>query len=100
MVLQIVTFRCCLVVVGAVNRGCELTKRVFVDVGVRVTRKRDGAPGVVVNRSLCVPSVAHPGIYGKTVLSIRLDDAALAAAAGGDMVGDLSWFTSCFRVQS
>lgn len=73
-------------------------KTVFVDVGTRVTRKRDGATGVVVDRRLAVPSVAHPGIYGKTVLGIRLDDVALAKAAGGDMVGDLSWFTSNFRV--
>ncbi len=75
-----------------------MTKRVVTNVGVRVTRKRDGAPGVVVERYLTVPSVAHPGIYGKTVLSIRLDDAELARMAGGDMAGDLSWFASNFRV--
>jgi hypothetical protein len=75
-----------------------MTKTRFVDVGTRVERKRDKAQGAIVDRSLVVPSVAHPGIYGKTVLSIRLDDPQLRHNAGGDMVGDLSWFTSNFRV--
>ncbi len=70
----------------------------MVDIGQRVERKRDGAAGVIVARSLAVPSVAHPGIYGKTVVSIRLDDQTLRANAGGDMVGDLSWLKSNFRI--
>jgi hypothetical protein len=68
-----------------------------VDVGTLVVRKRDGATGRVVDRRLAVPSVAHPGIYGKTLLSVRLDDTDLRKAAGGDMVGDLSWFASNFK---
>jgi hypothetical protein len=75
-----------------------MTKTRFVDVGTRVTRKRDGATGTISSRALAVPSVAHPGVYGKTILGILLDDAALRQAAGGEMVGDLNWFTSNFRV--
>lgn len=71
-----------------------MATRTFVDVGCQVQRKRDGATGVVVGRALAVPSVAMPGIYGKTVLTIRLDDPALRQAAGGDQTGDLSWFVS------
>jgi hypothetical protein len=77
-----------------------MTKRTFVDVGTRFERKRDGATGTVVDRFASVPSVAHPGIYGKTLLALRLDDETLRAAAGGDMTGDLSWFASLFRVKA
>lgn len=68
------------------------------DIGMRVQRKRDGAVGSIVGWKLAVPSVAHPGVYGKTIVTIRLDDAALRAAAGGDMTGDLSWARSNFKV--
>ena len=68
-------------------------------IGERVARKRDGATGVIVGRTLVVPSVAHPGIYGKTVVSVRLDDTELAAKVGGDMDGDLGWLRSYFAVR-
>lgn len=67
------------------------------EIGTRVTRKRDGATGTVTERQLVVPSVAHPGIYGKTTVTIRLDDEALRAKAGGDMTGDLGWANSNFK---
>jgi hypothetical protein len=67
-------------------------------VGTLVVRKRDGAVGIIVKRELVVPLVAHPGHWGKTVVSIRLADDALRAAAGGDMAGDLSWARSNFKV--
>ena len=68
-------------------------------IGTKVIRKRDGATGMIVNRTLCVPSVAHPGIYGKTIVSIRLDNADWNSQAGGDQVGDLSWLKSNFMVE-
>jgi hypothetical protein len=71
-----------------------MTKITRIDVGTRVERKRDGATGTIVNRTGAVNAL---GV--KTLLSIRLDDAALAQAAGGDMIGDLSWFASYFRAK-
>jgi hypothetical protein len=68
-------------------------------IGMKVIRKRDGATGIVTERSLCVPTVAHPGIYGKTIISVRLDDANLNRQAGGDQVGDLGWLKSNFKEQ-
>ena len=65
-------------------------------VGMVVRRKRDNARGVVVSQETSVPSVAHPGVYGKTIVSIRLDDPELRQSAGGDMTGDLSWLKSNF----
>lgn len=63
-----------------------------------VTRKRDGAAGEVIEVSDSHPSVAHPGPFFKTLIHIRLDDSTLREAAGGDMVGELSWFRSNFKV--
>jgi hypothetical protein len=68
-----------------------------VDVGTRCQRKCDGAAGVIVNRTQAATSRPLPGVYGKTLLSVRLDDETLRAA--GDMTGDLSWFTSNFTYQ-
>jgi hypothetical protein len=67
-------------------------------IGTKVIRKRDGATGEIVYRELAVPSIAHPGVYGKITVSIRLDDDCLWKAAGGDMVGDLGWLKSLFKV--
>jgi len=71
-----------------------MTKRWTVDEGTRVIRKRDGAPGVIVRRHAVV---SRPFGTVTTLLDVRLDDAALRLAAGGDMTGDLGWFASNFR---
>jgi hypothetical protein len=63
-------------------------------VGTRVARKRDGATGKVVKQALAVSPFSRPGVYGTTVVTVRLDDDALNARAGGDQVGDLGWLKS------
>jgi hypothetical protein len=65
--------------------------------GKRVTRRRDGAAGVVVETFLSVPSTSRPGVWGTTCVIVRLDDLTLRQAAGGDMTGDASWFRSNFK---
>lgn len=65
-------------------------------VGKRIVRKRDGATGSVSDVSeVCTRGVAFPF---KTLVHVRLDSTLLADAVGGDMVGDLGWFKSYFRV--
>ncbi len=78
--------------------GAAGEKQMKTDIGTKVVRKQDGATGVIIERSLCVPSVAHPGIYGKTIVSVRLDNADWNRQAGGDQVGDLGWLKSNFKV--
>jgi hypothetical protein len=65
--------------------------KLATDIGTKVTRKRDGLTGTISERVLCVPSVAHPGIYGKTVLTIHFEDGS------HDSTGDLGWFRSNFK---
>ena len=69
------------------------------EVGTKVERKRDRAMGAIIKRELCVPSVSHPGIYGKTIVTVRLDNADWNRQAGGDQVGDLGWLKSNFKIQ-
>jgi hypothetical protein len=47
---------------------------------------------------LAVSPLARPGVFGQTVYSIRLDDAALNQAAGGDQTGTGGWLRSYFKV--
>lgn len=77
-----------------------MTKRFQADslTGRYVTRKRDSAIGEVIEVSLSAPSTPHPGVWGKTIIVIRLQDQTLREAAGGDMTGDLGWFRSNFKV--
>lgn len=66
--------------------------------GRHVARKRDGAIGEVIAVDLAVPSRAHPGVWGKTVITIHYQDQLVQDAVGGDATGDLSWFRSHFKV--
>lgn len=78
---------------GAAEEETEMKS----DIGTKVIRKRDGATGTIVSRSLSISSIAHPGIYGKTIVSVRLDNADWNGQAGGDQVGDLGWLKSYFK---
>jgi hypothetical protein len=69
------------------------------DIGTRVVRKRDSATGVITSRVLSVSPVSRPGVFGQTVVGVTLDDAALRAAAGGEMVGELGWLKSNFWLE-
>ena len=69
----------------------------FAEVGLALVRKSDNARGTIVARALAVSSFSRPGVYGKVVVTVRLDDAGKRASAGGDMVGDLGWLRSHFR---
>lgn len=71
----------------------------MIAVGARVIRKRDGATGQIVSRDLAVPSTARPGVFGTTIVAVRLDDASLNRQAGGDQVGDLGWLKSYFAIE-
>jgi hypothetical protein len=73
------------------GQGAEVTKKLSTDIGTKVTGKWNGRTGTVVDRSLSVPSVAHPGIWGKTVVTVRFND------GGFDATGDRGWFRSNFR---
>ena len=63
--------------------------------GQKVKRKRDGAIGHVTEISEAFTG-SHPGRVFKTLVAVTLIDNALSLAAGGPMVGDLSWFRSFF----
>lgn len=66
--------------------------------GMAIVNKRDGGTATVVGVALSVPSVAHPGPWGKIIVTVRRDDPAEAAKRGGDQTGDLSWFKSEWKV--
>jgi hypothetical protein len=68
-------------------------------VGLLLSRRRDGALATVVAVELCVPSVSRPGVYGKTLVTVRYLDPAVAQAVGGDAAGDLAWFRSHFTTK-
>lgn len=65
--------------------------------GRNVKRKSDGAIGRVTNVSEAFTG-SHSGHVFKTLVTVTLQDKALARKAGGPMVGDLGWFRSYFRV--
>jgi hypothetical protein len=67
-------------------------KRLRVD--LPVVRLRDGATGRVVRVETSSWRRPVPGF--KALYVVRLDDAALAARAGGDMVGDAGWVRTYF----
>lgn len=71
---------------------------VMINTGTKVIRKRDNATGVVTRIATATSSTAHPGPFGKTIISIMLDDQKLAKQAGGEMIGDRAWFKSFFKV--
>lgn len=71
-----------------------------IQVGMYVTRKRDGATGRITARVLATSPFSRPGVYGTTVYDVRLDDEALRIAAGGTMTGDTGWLRSNFKIGS
>jgi hypothetical protein len=73
------------------------TKRLCPFKGQQVRRKKDNELAIVLSVSLAVPSMAHPGPFGKTVVTLRLCNETLALAVGGDQTGDLSWFRQYWK---